>query len=123
MTMSSTIFHCDPNKEYYFEEGCYINELSNGEADPAVSIARATVKPGDKTRWHKLIKTIERYVIISGNGQVEIGKLPATEVGPGDTIIIDADDKQRIHNTGKGDLVFLAICSPPFVADNYVDLE
>ena len=35
-----------PDQEYYFKEGCFINELSNAPEDPEVSIARARVEPG-----------------------------------------------------------------------------
>jgi len=46
--------------EYYFEEGCFIHELSNDPDDPEVSIARARVAPGQITRWHYLRETSER---------------------------------------------------------------
>ena len=32
--------------EYYFEEGCYITEISNSTDDPKLSIVRARVEPG-----------------------------------------------------------------------------
>lgn len=52
--------------EYYMDERCYIVEVSNSEADPALSIARARVTPGVTTRWHCVHDTVERYVIQSG---------------------------------------------------------
>lgn len=120
--MKTIIQHNQADKEYYFEEGCFINELSNSDADPAVSIAQARVKPGETTRWHKLENTTERYVILSGTGLAEVGQLCQT-VKSGDTVIIAPGDKQRITNTGPDDLVFLAICSPRFREGNYIDLE
>lgn len=120
--MKTIIQHNQADKEYYFEEGCFINELSNSDADPAVSIAQARVKPGETTRWHKLENTTERYVILSGTGLAEVGQLSQT-VKSGDTVIIAPGDKQRITNTGADDLVFLAICSPRFREGNYIDLE
>ena len=48
--MKTIIQHNQADNEYYFEEGCFINELSNSDADPAVSIAQARVKPGETTR-------------------------------------------------------------------------
>ena len=51
--------------EYYTQEKCYISELSNTDDDPDASIARARVKPGVTTQWHRLKGTIERYCIIS----------------------------------------------------------
>ena len=71
--MSSHISRYAPEREYFFVEGCYINELSNSANDPAVSIARARVTPGVTTHWHRLNNTTERYVILEGQGEVEIG--------------------------------------------------
>lgn len=105
--------------EYYFVEGCFITELSNSADDPEVSIARARVQPGATTRWHRLSGITERYVVIEGSGRVEIGGLSPREVEAGDVVIIPPLCAQRISNTGPGDLVFLAICSPRFVEDAY----
>lgn len=110
-----------PAREYYFEEGCFINELSNEPYDAAVSIARARVEPGRTTRWHYLEGTTERYVIISGTGMVETGEQPSAPVSAGDVVLIQPGVRQRISNTGEDDLVFLAICSPRFLPENYVD--
>jgi len=109
--------------EYYFEEGCYIIELLNDADDPALSIARARVAPGKTTRWHCLHQTVERYQILTGSGDVEIGDLPVTRVSAGDTVIIPAGVAQRIHNPGEDELVFLALCTPRFQPENYFDLE
>lgn len=105
--------------EFYTEERCYISELANTENDPDVSIARARVLPGVSTRWHQVIGTAERYVILSGMGIAEIGDLPPQTVNPGDVVIIPPSCRQRITNPGKEDLVFLAICSPRFKFENY----
>lgn len=109
--------------EYFFREGCFITELSNSATDPAVSIARARVEPACVTRWHRLRDTVERYVILSGKGVVEIGDAPAREILAGDVAIIPALCRQRIRNTGDSDLIFLAICTPRFVLANYEDIE
>jgi mannose-6-phosphate isomerase-like protein (cupin superfamily) len=53
---------------------------------------------------------------------VEVGDLPPQEVGPGDVVIIPPDDRQRIANIGKSDLIFLCFCTPRFVPDAYEDL-
>src|SRR5687767_10676402 len=108
--MKETIRAFDATAEYDTPERCYINELSNAAADPEVSIARARVLPGVTTRWHRLRDIAERYVIIEGQGLVEVGGLPATTVGVGDVVLIPPACPQRITNTGPADLVFLAIC-------------
>ena len=64
--MKSLIEHYQASKEYFFIEGCYINELSNHPSDPIVSIARPRVEPGVTTKWHQLTATTERYVILAG---------------------------------------------------------
>lgn len=117
------ILQPDSDDEYLTDEGCHILELSNTPDDPAVSIARARVGPGVTTRLHRLTDTGERYVILSGQGLVEIGGQPPAAVGPGDVVLIPPGCPQRIGNTCTGDLVFLAICSPRFTAAVYEDLE
>jgi mannose-6-phosphate isomerase-like protein (cupin superfamily) len=108
--------------EFYFEEGCYITELANSSDDPELSVARARVLPGEKTRWHRLRGTTERYVILHGSGRVEVGEEPARDVGPGDVVRIPPMCRQRIANSGKTELIFLAICTPRFRRENYEDL-
>jgi mannose-6-phosphate isomerase-like protein (cupin superfamily) len=123
MTMKALINQFKPDEEFYTSEKCYITELSNLDDDPDVSIARARVKPGVTTRWHRLRETIERYCIISGCGCVEIGEMPPREVKTGDTIIIPPLCRQRITNVGTEDLIFLAICTPRFKNEIYQELE
>lgn len=120
--MPAIVHSFDPSREYFFPEGCFINELSNSGADPALSVARARVPPGGITRWHRLHGVTERYVILQGSGRVEVGGSPPRTVGPGDVVIIPALCPQRIANLGEEDLVFLALCTPRFTADCYEDI-
>ncbi len=107
-------------EEIFFEaEGCFITELSNTPEDPVVSIAKARVLPGVTTAWHWLSGTVERYVILSGQGLVEVGEQPARQVLEGDVVIIPAKVRQRISNVGAVDLIFLAVCTPRFEMQNY----
>ena len=64
--MNPLIRRFDPSEEYYFEEGCYIHELSNDMDDPLMSVARARLPLGGQTRWHRLHKVVERYLIEAG---------------------------------------------------------
>lgn len=121
--MEATVKEYDPGSEYFFAEGCFIVELSNSVEDTDLSIARARVEPGRTTRWHRLAGTAERYVILEGYGLVEIDELPARTVSVGDVVLIPPLARQRITNTGPGDLLFLALCTPPFRLENYQDLE
>lgn len=121
--MKASILKFNQDSEFYFDEGCYINELSNSDNDPDVSIASARVKPGVTTRWHCLDGVIERYIILTGEGLVEIGDLPATRVKANDVVLIPSLQRQRISNDGTEDLIFLAICSPRFTRECYQDME
>ena len=121
--MQTIIKHRDASAEYYTEERCHINELSNSQDDPGLSIAEARVVPGDTTRWHRVIGLIERYVVLQGTGLVEVDALLPQPVHPGDVVLIPPGSRQRIANTGKNDLVFLAICSPRFQQQYYQDAE
>jgi mannose-6-phosphate isomerase-like protein (cupin superfamily) len=121
--MQPFILKHTPDSEYYFREGCFITEFSNGEHDSATSLARARVEPGRTTAWHALRDTAERYVILEGSGLVEIGDLPPQNVAPGDVAIIPPGVRQRITCTGASDLIFLAVCTPRFDPQNYIALE
>jgi mannose-6-phosphate isomerase-like protein (cupin superfamily) len=66
---------------------------------------------------------VERYVIIEGRGLVEIGDSLTENVLPGDVVVIPPHCPQRITNTGKTNLVFLAICTPRFTVEAYEDLQ
>ena len=106
-------------EEYWFREGCFITEIANDDGDPACSIARARVEPKETTAWHMLAGTEERYIIISGRGRVDIDDDLQQEVAAGDVVRIPANTRQRITNTGDEDLIFYAVCTPPFTSTCY----
>ncbi|WP_148863543.1 cupin domain-containing protein [Marinobacter fonticola] len=122
-TIKPAINRFDPAKEYFFEEGCYILEMANSADDPALSIARARVEPGRVTRLHTLAEQVERYVILDGEGLVEIGDALAETVTVGDVVIIPPGHPQRIRNTGESHLIFLALCTPRFRPEDYRDVD
>ena len=109
--------------EFKTNERCHITEVANDPGDEFVSIARARVEPGVTTAWHMLDNISERYIIVSGQGRVEIGELQPVEVLQGDVVRIPANIPQRITNTGQDDLVFFAVCAPPFEQRRYINLE
>ena len=120
--MKAGIFKFDPAKEFDTEERCSIIELLN-EGQDGLSIAQARVEPGVATAWHELGGTVERYIITEGVGVVEVGDLEPEKVTPGDVVVIPAETRQRITNTGHTDLLFLCICTPGFSPDCYHGLE
>jgi len=122
--MNSNLIRPDESKEFPTNERCHILEmLNNHDSDKPFSIARARVEPGITTAWHRLNGIQEFYYILEGTGFMEIGDEPGFEVQKNDIVQIDRNQAQRIKNTGDEDLVFLAICNPPFTDRNYEDLE
>jgi mannose-6-phosphate isomerase-like protein (cupin superfamily) len=117
------IVHNQATAEYFFDEGCHITEWWNVADDEAASVARARVDPGVTTRLHRLQGITERYVILQGNGLVEVGTLAPQAVGPGDVVVIPPGVPQRVTNTGGSDLLFLAVCTPRFTPSAYENLD
>ena len=117
------IRHPTEAEELDWIERCRILETWNRPDDPQVSIARARVAPGVTTRWHRLDGITERYLVLAGRGRVELGRMAAEVIGPGDLAYIPPGVAQRITNTETEDLVFLAICTPRFRPDAYEDIE
>ena len=97
--------------------------LDNHNTEKPFSIARARVEPGVTTAWHRLSGIQEFYYILEGIGLMEIGEDESFEVKVNDIVKIPSDVAQRIQNIGEEDLIFLAICNPPFTNENYEDLD
>jgi mannose-6-phosphate isomerase-like protein (cupin superfamily) len=117
--MKELLITANEKDEFLTDEGCFILEMWNTPEDGEVSIARARVSTGVTTVRHRLKGTVERYVILEGTGYVEIGTLPPAKIAPGDVVIIPRSIPQRITNTGNRDLIFLCICTPRFVPEEY----
>lgn len=84
---------------------------------------RARVEPGVTTELHAVQGTVERYVILVGEGLVEVGDEPAAHVRPLDVVVIPAGAPQRITNIGESDLLLLAVCTPLFRKEVYIDIS
>ena len=107
-------------KEFKTEEKCHIVELHNNSADEDCSIARARVTPGVTTSLHLLKGIVERYVILSGSGEVKIDGQAEQMVTAYDVVNIPQGMSQQITNIGTEDLIFLCICTPRFKQESYV---
>jgi len=120
--MAPTIFKTLEASEILIPEGCHIIEIMN---QPGIdfSIARARAEAGVTTALHKVKGTTECYYILAGTGLVQSGNQMKGNVAAGDVVMFPPDAPQTITNTGREDLVFLAICYPRFVNEAYVDLE
>lgn len=121
--MSAARIHLQPPEEYWFVEGCHILEWHNRVDDPALSVARARVAPGQTTRWHRLQGITERYLVLSGRGRVEVEGLEPAVIGAGAVVVIPPGCAQRIACVGDQELVFLAMCTPRFEAAAYEDVD
>jgi mannose-6-phosphate isomerase-like protein (cupin superfamily) len=121
--MERSVHRVDPATEFFTPERCWILESWNVSDDPIVSIARARVEAGVRTQLHRLRGVDERYLIVEGEGEVQVGDLPACFVGPGDIVVIPRGVSQRIKSTGSDDLLFYCICTPRFSPDVYESLE
>ena len=108
-------------EEYYFKEGCFIEEWHNDAKDKNCSIAKVRLEPEKTTKLHALMGTTERYVILDGTGVVTVAD-KSWDVGQGDVVVIAPDEPQKIKNTSSGDLIFLAVCTPRFEVDHYYEV-
>jgi mannose-6-phosphate isomerase-like protein (cupin superfamily) len=108
--------------ELWTDERSWILETWNHPDDPDVSLARARVEPKVATALH-VLDVDERYVIVSGEGRVEVEGLEPALVKAGDVVLIPAGKTQRIANVGSEDLVFFCICTPRFEPRHYHDRE
>jgi mannose-6-phosphate isomerase-like protein (cupin superfamily) len=109
--------------EFYTDERCYIVEMHNREEDKGCSIVRARVAPGVTTQFHSLRGIDERYVILEGEGLVEVGDAAPAPVRPLDVVAITAGTSQRITSVGTTDLIFVCVCTPRFREETYVSAE
>jgi len=118
------IYRFNPESEFEIEERALIVEMLGPKQDPACSIARARVKPGISTALHAVRGTVERYIILQGEGEVTVGNKTPERVTAMDVVWIDKGEPQKIRNTSnRDDLVFLCICTPGFQVEAYVGLE
>lgn len=81
------------------------------------SIAHAIVPVGESTLPHVLDRSVELYYILEGEGEMHIGDEQAS-VQAGQIVFIPPKARQFIRNCGTGDLVFLCIVSPKWLADD-----
>lgn len=109
-------------ERFYTQERCYISEFMNTPEAAQVSVAQACVAPGVTTQLHSLAIE-ERYIIVQGQGVMELAQADAFPVHVGDVVIIPAGVAQRIRNVLDEDLKFLCVCTPRFQPEHYRVLE
>jgi len=69
-----------PEAEFPTDERCSIAEIQNRAEDAGCSIVRAWVAPEVTTQLHALRGVDERYVMLAGEGRVEVGDVGAADL-------------------------------------------
>ena len=87
-----------------------------------ISLAEATVYPGQSTVRHIHTTFEEIYYILKGKGIMQVGD-EESEVGPGDAIGHLAGVPHKITNIGDEPLVFFCICTPHYTHEDTVLLD
>lgn len=108
--------------EVPLQERCYITELCNTADIPECSLAIARVESGITTQLHALTDVEEVYIVIEGEGEMQVGeeRFPVSE---GDRVTIPAGVPQRITAGDQRDLRFYCLCRPRWQPECYVSLE
>lgn len=100
---------------YQTLDGSEIRELLHPDQHPVnnLSLAEATLMPGEGTQLHRHHRAEEVYHILSGHGLMVVGD-ECFDVHRGDTVPIAPGRPHRIANAGGEPLRFLCACSPPY---------
>ena len=85
------------------------------------SISHSELKPGKKSKLHKM-KTTEVYYILQGEGNLQIDDA-IFKVLKDQAIYIPPHSKQCIENTGKNELKFLCIVDPAWKLEDEAVLD
>ena len=85
-------------------------------------MAKVRVEREQTTKLHALKHTTERYIVLEGAADVTVAG-QTWFITTGDVVVIPPGVAQKIKNLGTSDLIFLAVCSPRFQEENYVELK
>lgn len=85
------------------------------------SLAEAWLEPGQVTQRHYHARSEELYVLLEGEGDMEVDG-ERTRVGPGDAILIPPGARHQIQAASDTPLRFLCCCAPAYSdADTFFD--
>jgi mannose-6-phosphate isomerase-like protein (cupin superfamily) len=90
------------------KDGSTIREFHHTAAQ---SLAEASLSPGQRTQRHQHRATEEIYVLLEGEGEMEIDG-ESRQVRAGDAVLIPAGAWHQIAATAE--LRFLCCCVPPY---------
>lgn len=96
-------------------DGSIIHELVRPEREGSrnLSVAEATILPGQVTHRHLHRRSEEVYYIVSGEGFIEVAAR-VIPVRAGDAVLIAPGAEHSATNTGGTPLRILCACSPPY---------
>lgn len=80
------------------------------------SMAHITLPPGTASLKHYHPVAEESYFILSGQGRIVLDGA-SSPLSPGDAVAIPANVIHQIFNEGSTELVFIAVCVPPWTLD------
>ena len=99
------------------KDGSTIRELLGTQHGAAnQSLAEATLEPGQATQRHYHAHSEELYVLLEGEGEMEVDGT-RSRVGPGDAILIPPGSRHQI-TAADALLRFLCCCAPPYSHDD-----
>jgi len=110
--MDGLIRSLDAAQPFTTKDGSTIRELHHTAAQ---SLAEATVPAGATTTRHYHALSEEVYVILAGEGDLEIDG-ETRHVAPGDAALIPPGAWHQI--TATSDLQFFCCCAPPYAHED-----
>jgi len=81
------------------------------------SLAEVVIPPGKSSEPHYHKTAEETYYLLQGKARMDIDGKEFTLVS-GQAVLIEPGEVHQIFNQGEGELRFLAVCSPPWTAED-----
>ena len=81
------------------------------------SLAEAWLEPGQATHRHYHARSEELYVLLEGEGEMEVDG-ERSRVAPGQAILIPPGARHQVTASADGPLRFLCCCAPPYSHDD-----
>lgn len=100
---------------YQTRDGSLIRELMHPGKQICrnMSLAQASVEPGEETLRHRHNASEEIYHVVCGTGIMTLGKEQFTII-KGDSVCIRPGTSHMVRNNGNETLIILCCCSPPY---------
>lgn len=109
----------DEIEAFITKDGSEIREYYHSQN---ISLAEASLKPGQAAEYHLHRTSLEIYYILEGEGLMEIDE-ERQKVTRDQAILIQPGSKHRITNTGDGQLRLLCFCYPPYSDEDTTLIE